>query len=142
MSTHVDELAFAPKRHFNRPEEVLEDDKLTYGDKRRILESWKHDAQRLAESTAESMTGGEETDLREVSRVLVQLKSMIAPPEAIQVGHTAHIVSGMTIGGLLGAAVGLVVTAATAASLAVVAQTTVAGLIIGGAINALRKPAQ
>ena len=140
MSTHVDELAFAPKRYFDTPEAVLEDEKLTYGDKRRILESWKHDAQRLAESTAENMTGGEETDLREVSRVLVQLKAMTVPPETIQANQTSHVVSGMTIGGLLGAAIGLVVTAATAASIAVVAQTTVAGLIIGGAVNALRKP--
>ena len=140
MSTHVDELAFAPKRHFDRPEDVLEDEKLTHGEKRRILESWKHDAQRLAESTAENMTGGEETDLREVSRVLVQLKAMTVPPEAIQDNQTTHVASGMVIGGLLGAAVGLVVSAATAASLALVAQTTVAGLIIGGAVNALRKP--
>lgn len=142
MSTHVDELVFAPKRHFDRPEDVLGDDKLTYGEKRRILESWKHDSQRLAESTAENMTGGEETDLREVSRVLVELKAMTVAPEAIQPNQTTRVVSGMTIGGLLGAGVGLVVTAATAASLAVVAQTTVAGLIIGGAVNALRKPRQ
>ena len=139
MSAYVDELAFAPKRHFNRPEEVLEDEKLNYGEKRRILESWKHDAQRLAESTAENMTGGEKTDLREVSRVLVQLKAMTVPLEAIQENQTTHVVSGMVIGGLLGAAVGLVASAATAASLVIVAQTTVAGLIIGGAVNALRK---
>lgn len=140
MSAYVDELAFAPKRHFNRPEEVLEDEKLNYGEKRRILESWKHDAQRLAESTAENMTGGEKTDLREVSRVLVQLKAMTVPLEAIQENQTTHVVSGMVIGGLLGAAVGLVASAATAASLVIVAQTTVAGLIIGGAVNAQRKP--
>ena len=140
MSAYVDELAFAPKRHFNRPEEVLEDEKLNYGEKRRILESWKHDAQRLAESTAEKMTGGEKTDLREVSRVLVQLKAMTVPLEAIQENQTTHVVSGMVIGGLLGAAVGLVASAATAASLVIVAQPTVAGLIIGGAVNALRKP--
>jgi hypothetical protein len=140
MSAYVDELAFAPKRHFNRPEEVLEDEKLNYGEKRRILESWKHDAQRLAESTAENMTGGEKTDLREVSRVLVQLKAMTVPLEAIQENQTTHVVSGMVIGGLLGAAVGLVASAATAAPLVSVAQTTVAGPNIGGAVNALRKP--
>lgn len=140
MSTHVDELAFAPKRHFDRPEDVLEDEKLSHSDKRRILESWKHDAQRLAESTAENMTGGEETDLREVSRVLVELKSMTAPPEAIQKRQARRVVSGMTFGALAGAGVGLVAAAATAASMVLVAQTTVAGLIIGGAANALRKP--
>ncbi|MEQ1783401.1 MAG: hypothetical protein ABMA14_18755 [Hyphomonadaceae bacterium] len=141
MNTHVDELAFAPKKHFARPEDVLESEQLSYKDKRRILESWKHDEQRLAESTAENMTGGQETSLREVSRVLVQLKAMEEPPEAIQLSQTSHVVSGMTIGALVGAAAGLVATAVSAASLALVAQTAVAGLIIGGAVNALRKPA-
>lgn len=140
MSTHVDELVFAPKRHFNRPEDVLGDSSLKHSDKLRILESWKHDEQQLAESTAENMTGGQETSLREVSRALVQLKAMEVPPEIIQESQTSHVASGMTIGALLGAAAGLVATAATAASLVLVAQTTVAGLIIGGAVNALRKP--
>ncbi len=140
MSTHVDELVFAPKQHFDRPEDVLDDSSLKYSDKLRILESWKHDEQQLAESTAENMTGGKETALREVSRALVHLKAMDMPPEVIQESQTSHVASGMTIGALLGAAVGLVATAATAASLALVAQTTVAGLIIGGAVNALRKP--
>jgi hypothetical protein len=140
MSTHVDELVFAPKRHFDRPEDVLEDQKLSNGDKRRILESWKQDSQRLAESTAENMTGGEETDLRDVSRVLVELKAMTVPPEAIQAAQAKRVVSGMTFGALIGAGVGLVATAATAASMARVAQSTVADLIIGGATSALRKP--
>ncbi len=140
MSTHVDELAFAPKRHFDRPEDVIEDKKLTAGDKLRILESWKQDAQRLADCTAENMNGDEDTDLSEVSRVLVRLKTMTVIPEAFQENQTTRVVSGMTIGALLGAAVGLVATAATSASLVRVAQTTVAGLIIGGAAKALRKP--
>lgn len=140
MSTHVDELAFAPKRHFNRPQEVMEDDKLTARNKIRILESWKHDAQRLADCTAENMNGDEDTDLRDVSRVLVELKTMTDIPRAFQKNQTKRVVSGMTIGALVGAAVGLVATAATAASLVLVAQTTVAGLVIGGAANALRKP--
>jgi hypothetical protein len=140
MSTHVDELVFAPKRHFDRPEDVLEDQKLSNGDKRRVLESWKQDSQRLAESTAENMTGGEETDLREVSRVLVELKAMTLAPEAIHVAQATRVVSGMTVGALIGAGVGLVAAAATAASLALVAQSTVAGLVIGGVTSALRKP--
>lgn len=141
MDTHVDDLVMQPTRHFDHPDEVLTHPSLTFSDKRRILESWKLDAQRLAESTAENMSGGEETDLREVSRALVQLKSMDVPPVAIQPEAGRPVASGMAIGGLLGAGAGLVALAATAtASLALVAQTSVVGLIIGGVAGALRGP--
>ena len=129
MNTQIDEMVGYPTHP-----------KLSYADKRRILESWKLDAQRLADSTDENMTGGEESDLREVSRALVELKST-APPVVIQPKRNAPVGSGMTIGALLGAGVGLVVAAATAtASVALIAQTTVAGLIVGGVTGALRRP--
>lgn len=139
MSTHVDELVFQPKKHFSRPEEVIEDQSLSHKDKLRILESWKLDEHQLAESTAENMTGGEDTNLRAVSRALVQLKAMETPPEAIQPREPRPIVSGMTIGALLGAAGGLVAAAATTASLALVAQVTVAGIVVGGVVSAVTK---
>lgn len=143
MNTHVDEMVVHPERHFDRPEEVLLHPKLSYDDKRRILESWKLDAQRLADSTDENMTGGEEDNFREVSRALVELKSMAPPAEVIQPYRGAPIGAGITIGGLLGAGAGLVVVAATTtASLALVAQTTLVGLIIGGVAGALRRPAR
>ena len=69
-----------------------------------------------------------------------KLKAMTVAPEAIQAAQAKRVVSGMTFGALIGAGVGLVATAATAASMARVAQSTVAGLIIGGATSALRKP--
>ena len=141
MSTHaVDDLVFHPKRHFDHPDEVVRDNELTHTDKVRILESWKLDAQQLADSTAENMSGGEETDLREVSRALVQLKDQ-APPVAIQRKGDAPVMSGMVLGSVLGAGVGLVATAATAAaSLALIAQTTVVGLIVGGVAGAIKRP--
>lgn len=142
MNTHVDDMVVHPSRHFGRPQEVLLHPKLSYDDKRRILESWKLDAQRLADSTHENMTGGEECDLREVSRTLVQLKNMEPPADVIQPERSGHVGAGMIIGALLGAGVGLVAAAATAsASLALVAQTTAAGLIIGGVAGALGGPA-
>lgn len=142
MDTHVDDLVMQPMRHFDHPDEVLTHPTLSYGDKRRILESWKQDSQRLAESTAENMSGGEESDLREVSRALIQLKSMEVPQEVIQSPEAGRpVASGMAIGGLLGAGAGLVAAAATATvSLALIAQTSVAGLIIGGVAGALRGP--
>src|SRR5215475_13024454 len=83
----IEDMVAYPHRHFNNPVEVLQDNDLTNDEKRRILESWKLDAQRLAESTAENMTGGEESDLREVSKTLVQLGEMRAPPK--KVSHSA-----------------------------------------------------
>lgn len=142
MSTHaVEDLVFHPKRHFDHPDEVVKDNELSHTDKVRILESWKLDAQRLADSTAENMTGGEETDLREVSRALVQLKDMEPPQLAIQRKQDAPVMSGMVLGSVLGAGVGLIATVAVAtASLALIAQTTVAGLIIGGVAGAIKRP--
>jgi hypothetical protein len=141
MDTHVDELVFQPKRHFDKPEEVLKNRKLSSDDKVRILESWKLDSQRLADSTAENMDGGEDCDLREVSRALIQLKEMEKPAVAIQRKNNAAVMSGLVIGSALGAGVGLVATVATAtASLALIAQTTVAGLIVGGVAGVLKRP--
>jgi hypothetical protein len=140
MQTHIDELVSNPHRHFGHPSEVLSEPTLTKDEKRRILESWKLDAQRLAESTAENMSGGEESDLRDVSKVLVELNAMEAAPVISQParGNMAGVGTAMILGGVIGAGAGLLITAVTAPSLAVVAQATVAGLIIGGVAAALR----
>lgn len=140
MNTHVEDLIAYPHRHFKHPHDVLDEPTLSIDEKRRILESWKLDAQRLAESTAENMTGGEETDLRDVSKTLVELNQMEEAPQAIQPRkHAAPGVgTGMGIGALVGAGAGLVIIAATGPSLAVLAQATVVGIILGGVAAALR----
>lgn len=142
MNTHVDELVMQPTRHFASPHEVLTFPGLSYKDRLRILESWKQDAQRLAESTSENMTGGEETNLREVSKTLITLKRQARQAIAIQHMDAGRpVAAGMAIGGLLGAGAGVVAAAATATfSLALIAQTSVIGLIIGGVAGALRRP--
>ncbi len=139
MAHQVEELIAYPQRYFQRPGEVLTEPKLTNDQKRRILESWKLDAQRLAESTAENMSGGEETDLREVSKVLIQLKTMESMPVAHQRSGSSSVGVGMAAGALLGAGAGLVITAVTVPSLVLVAQASVVGLIIGGVSGAVRK---
>jgi hypothetical protein len=141
MQTHIDELVANPHRHFDHPAEVLSEPTLTKDEKRRILESWKLDAQRLAESTAENMTGGEETDLRDVSKVLVELNSMEEAPVVTQPtrgGNMTGVGTAMILGGVIGAGAGLLITAVTAPSLAVIAQATLVGVIIGGAAAAVR----
>jgi hypothetical protein len=140
MSTHVEDLISNPNRHFSHPADVLTEPGLSTDERRRILESWKLDAQRLAESTAENMSGGEETDLRDVSKVLVQLKAMEETPVARQPDRngTRGVGTGMAIGAIVGAGAGLLINTLTVASLAVVAQATVVGVIIGGVSAALR----
>lgn len=142
MSKHVDELVMQPTRHFDNPGEVLSYPGLKHKDRVRILESWKLDAQRLAESTAENMSGGEEQDLSEVAKALLQLKSMETLPCAIQRRDGERpVAAGMAIGGLLGAGAGLVATAATTTvSLALIAQTAIVGVVAGGIAGALRSP--
>ncbi len=146
MSTHVDDLIAHPQRHFAQPREVLEDPRLTATEKIKVLESWRLDAARLAESTAENMSGGEETDLREVSRALLELKAV--EPEVLAQSRQgkarrsgpspANMASGLALGAALGASTGLVAVALTGPSLAVVAQATLVGLILGGVVTAVR----
>ncbi len=139
MNTHVEDLISHPQRHFGRPEDVLNEPTLSVDEKRRILESWKLDAQRLAESTAENMSGGEETDLRDVSKVLVQLKSMEEMPVARQPKQGSDVGVGMATGALVGAGAGLVISAVTVPSIMLVAQVALVGLIVGGVTGAVRK---
>jgi hypothetical protein len=140
MNTHVEDLIANPNRHFSHPADVLTEPGLSTDERRRILESWKLDAQRLAESTAENMSGGEETDLRDVSKVLVQLKEMEETPVVRQPDRSATrgVGTGMAIGAIVGAGAGLLINTLTVASLAVVAQATVVGVILGGVSAALR----
>lgn len=143
-STHVEDLIANPNRHFGHPIDVLNAPTLSTDDKRRILESWKLDAQRLAESTSENMSGGEESDLRAVSKVLVQLNEMDKAPVAKQHdpklpnANTRGVGTGMGLGAIVGAGAGLLITAVTAPSLAVIGQATVVGIIIGGVSAAVR----
>ena len=53
----VEEAIADPTRRFQHPSEVLADDSLGDEDKRRILESWKKDAELLATAQAENMAG-------------------------------------------------------------------------------------
>jgi hypothetical protein len=140
MNTHVEDLIAYPHRHFKQPIEVLDEPGLSVEEKRRILESWKLDAQRLAESTAENMGGGEETDLRDVAKVLVQLNMVESAPTAVQPEqHTSKGVgTGIAIGAVAGGAAGLVIIIVTGPSLGLVALSTAVGAIIGGVSVALR----
>ncbi len=136
MSVNVEDLIAHPQRFFGTPWEVLEDGRLSSRDKRKVLESWKLDATRMAESTAENMSGGEEENLREVSKVLLHLKS--EPMPVVALPGTSSVPAGVGIGALVGAGAGLVAMAVAGPSLALVIQTTVVGLIVGGVVAGVR----
>jgi hypothetical protein len=53
----IDAVALDPTRFYERPSDVLADERLEPAQKRRILESWALDAERLSESESENMTG-------------------------------------------------------------------------------------
>lgn len=145
MDSRIDEMVANPNRHFNAPREVLMDDDLSFDDKKRILESWKMDAMQLAESTAENMTGGEQGDLREVAKTLVELKKMQADQPVVQKkkrrgSRGASMALSVATGALVGAGAGLVVlSVAAVAPILTLTQTTVAGGLIGGLVRAVRK---
>ena len=75
MSTHqqVENAISDPTRHYTRPMDVVNDESLDAEEKRRILESWKKDAELLSTAQAENMAGGERPHLQDVSLALNEL---------------------------------------------------------------------
>ncbi|HKQ15948.1 MAG TPA: hypothetical protein VJT80_21090 [Steroidobacteraceae bacterium] len=76
MSTHQEQVESAisdPTRHYARPMDVVYDESLDPEEKRRILESWKKDAELLSTAQDENMSGGERPQLQDVSLALTEL---------------------------------------------------------------------
>ena len=76
MSTHQEQVENAisdPTRHYTCPMDVVNDESLETEEKRRILESWKKDAELLSTAQAENMSGGERPQLQDVSLALQEL---------------------------------------------------------------------
>ena len=76
-----------PWAHYRNPEEVLVDDRLTDGQKRRALESWELDARELAVAEEENMGGGEPSMLDRVVRALATLPSEDKKPRGPATKH-------------------------------------------------------
>jgi hypothetical protein len=62
-----------PRLAFGTPEAVVSKHDLTEAEKRRILEQWRYDEERLAAASAEHMEGGEEPMLGRVAAALKEL---------------------------------------------------------------------
>jgi hypothetical protein len=79
MDTHEQQVENAiadPTRYYDRPMDVVNDGQLATDEKRRILESWKKDAELLSTAQDENMTGGERPQLQDVSLALSQLEQI------------------------------------------------------------------
>jgi hypothetical protein len=63
-----------PTREFAKPMDVVNDTRLDFDQKRRILESWKKDAELLSTAQDENMAGGERPLLQDVSLALSELE--------------------------------------------------------------------
>ena len=64
-----------PHKHFDDPQQVVADPALSRQDKLEALETLEQDARRLAAAADEGMTGGEQSNLRDVLRAKKTLES-------------------------------------------------------------------
>jgi hypothetical protein len=81
MDTHQERVENAisdPTRYYARPMDVVNDDGLDADEKRRILESWKKDAELLSTAQDENMAGGERPQLQDVSLAIGELERLNA----------------------------------------------------------------
>ncbi len=74
----IAEIIADPTRRYQSPQQVLDDPQLGLDDKRRILESWKTDAELLSTATNENMTGGDSPlpVLQDVNLALEKLQQL------------------------------------------------------------------
>jgi hypothetical protein len=79
MDTHEQQVENAiadPTRFYASPMDVVHDEELDVDQKRRILESWKRDAELLSTAQDENMAGGERPQLQDVSLALGALDKL------------------------------------------------------------------
>lgn len=62
-----------PTREYRKPMDVVKDSGLQRGEKLRILESWKKDAELLSTAQDENMAGGERPQLQDVMLAIQEL---------------------------------------------------------------------
>jgi hypothetical protein len=67
-----------PTREYDSPMAVVKDGDLDAGEKLRILESWRKDAELLSTAQGENMTGGERPQLQDVALAIQELDRITA----------------------------------------------------------------
>jgi hypothetical protein len=79
MEAHEQQVENAiadPTRFYACPMDVVHDGELDVDEKRRILESWKKDAELLSTAQDENMAGGDRPQLQDVSLALGELERL------------------------------------------------------------------
>jgi hypothetical protein len=70
----IDQILLDPAKYFATPAQAARSPDYSFFDRIRILERWRQDAKRLAQSTDEGMSGGEPSLLRDVELELANLE--------------------------------------------------------------------
>lgn len=83
----LDKAVAQPWTVYEAPADVLADSRLTDSQKRRILESWEHDARELAVAEQENMAGGERSQLNRVLEALARLPGEDERPRGPATAH-------------------------------------------------------
>lgn len=73
----LDRIRQNPQAEYPCPQALIDDPRLDFEQKSALLQSWEHDAQRLAESAAEGMAGGETSRLKEVAEARLAIAEQI-----------------------------------------------------------------
>ena len=71
--TLAEKAKVSPTSIFDKPTEVVENDKLTNEEKQDVLKQWEADAQALQTATDEGMSGGRRPGLEEVKHAQGEL---------------------------------------------------------------------
>ena len=72
----------SPSRHFDKPEEVVQDKTLSPSQKKESLDTWEVDAQALQRAEDEGMGGGEPTKLIETLEAKKAISAESVSPKA------------------------------------------------------------
>ncbi len=70
-----DDAMHDPQRHYNLPENVVEDDQLSVEQKIQLLKQWKHDALELMVADEENMSGDSDNMLQRVLNAINKLEN-------------------------------------------------------------------
>lgn len=90
-SDRLEALKLDAARYFDTPTDVLTDPLLSLAEKRDVLEAWRLDAARLAESADENMQGGEDAPLQAINNALLLIGDMEAEATPAEPSASSHV---------------------------------------------------
>lgn len=73
---NIEQMKLDPTKEFDKPFDIVKDERLSNAQKLELLQQWEADAQLMQEAATEGMTGGEDALLREVSEARKAVESL------------------------------------------------------------------